>query len=77
VIEPRAVLREFGVELDESVTVHVWDSSAEERYIVIPERPDGTEGMSEQELAALVSRDAMIGVALVTTEPVRALDEPR
>jgi nitrile hydratase len=65
VIEPRAVLREFGLELDESVTVHVWDSSAEERYMVLPERPAGTEHLSEQELAELVSRDAMIGVAKV------------
>jgi nitrile hydratase len=65
VIEPRAVLREFGVELDEDVTVHVHDSSAEVRYLVIPERPAGTEGLSEEDLAALVTRDAMIGVALV------------
>ena len=72
VIEPRSVLREFGLEIDESVTVHVWDSSAEERYIVIPERPAGTDRLSEPELAALVSRDAMIGVARVTTEPVRS-----
>jgi nitrile hydratase len=65
VIEPRAVLREFGVELDESVTVHVWDSSAEERYMVLPERPAGTDHLNEEELAALVTRDAMIGVAKV------------
>jgi nitrile hydratase subunit alpha len=65
VIEPRDVLREFGVELDESVELHVWDSSAEQRYLVLPERPAGTEGMAEDELAALVSRDAMIGVARV------------
>ena len=65
VIEPRAVLREFGLELDESTEVRVWDSSAELRYMVLPERPSGTEVMSEEELAALVSRDAMIGVALV------------
>jgi nitrile hydratase len=65
VSEPRAVLREFGLELDPSITVHVWDSSAEERYMVLPERPPGTDGMSEDELAALVTRDAMIGVALV------------
>ena len=71
VIEPRAVLREFGVELDESTTIHVSDSSAEERYMVLPERPVGTEGMSQAELASLVSRDAMIGVALVTNAPVR------
>ena len=63
VIEPRAVLREFGLELDESVEVRVWDSSAEQRYLVLPERPAGTEGMTEAELARLVSRDSMIGVA--------------
>jgi nitrile hydratase len=65
VIEPRAVLREFGLELDESVEVRVWDSSAEQRYLVLPERPQGTEGMTEAELALLVTRDAMIGVARV------------
>jgi len=63
VIEPRAVLREFGLELDESVEVRVWDSSAEQRYLVLPDRPAGTEGMTEAELARLVSRDSMIGVA--------------
>ncbi|MFN8514194.1 MAG: nitrile hydratase subunit alpha [Chloroflexia bacterium] len=63
VIEPRSVLSEFGLELDESVTVHVWDSSAEMRYMVLPERPAGTEGLTEEELAALVTRDSMIGVA--------------
>src|ERR687888_2644986 len=62
VIEPRAVLREFGLELDDGVEVRVWDSSAEVRYMVLPERPSGTEQLSEAELAALVSRDAMIGV---------------
>jgi nitrile hydratase len=74
VIEPRSVLREFGLDFDESVTIHVWDSSAEERYIVIPERPAGTEQMCESELAALVSRDAMIGVALVSPTPVRGAE---
>jgi nitrile hydratase len=63
VIEPRAVLRELGLTLDEQVEVCVWDSSAEVRYMVLPERPEGTDGMSEEELAALVTRDAMIGVA--------------
>ena len=63
VIEPRAVLREFGLELDESVEIRVWDSSSEQRYMVLPERPDGTEGMSEEQLAELVTRDSMIGVA--------------
>ncbi len=62
VIEPRAVLREFGLELDESVQIRVWDSSAEQRYLVLPERPTGTEGLSEAELAELVTRDSMIGV---------------
>jgi nitrile hydratase subunit alpha len=65
VVEPRAVLREFGLALDESVEVRVWDSSAEVRYLVLPERPPGSEGLSEAELAALVTRDAMIGVAKV------------
>lgn len=74
VIEPRSVLREFGVDLDESTTIHVWDSSAEERYMVLPERPVGSEDMSEAELASLVSRDAMIGVAHVTTTPVRPVE---
>ncbi len=69
VIEPRAVLREFGTELDEAMSVHVWDSSADQRYMVLPLRPDGTADLSEPELAALVSRDAMIGVSLVSTTP--------
>jgi len=63
VIDPRGVLREFGLELDESVEVRVWDSSAELRYMVLPERPSGTEHMNEENLAKLVTRDAMIGVA--------------
>ena len=63
VIEPRAVLKEFGLELDDSVEVRVQDSTAEMRYLVLPRRPAGTEGMSEQELAKLVTRDSMIGVA--------------
>ncbi len=72
VIEPRAVLREFGVELDPSVEIRVWDSSAEQRYLVLPERPAGTERMTEAELAALVSRDTMIGVArVVAPSPAR------
>jgi len=61
--EPRAVLAEFGVALDPKVEVRVWDSSAEIRYMVVPERPKGTEKLSEDELAKLVSRDSMIGVA--------------
>ncbi len=64
--EPRTVLREFGIELDEDAEVRVWDSTAEVRYLVIPERPPGTEGMSEDALAALVTRDAMIGAARVS-----------
>ena len=71
VIEPRAVLREFGLELDGTVEVRVWDSSAEQRYLVLPERPAGTEGMTEAELATLVSRDSMIGVARAAA-PARA-----
>jgi len=63
--EPRVVLAEFGLVLPEDVQVRVWDSSAEIRYLVLPERPAGTEGLSEEELAALVHRDAMIGVARV------------
>jgi nitrile hydratase len=65
VIDPRGVLREFGVELTDDVDVRVWDSTAELRYLVVPERPAGTEGLSEAELAALVTRDAMIGTATV------------
>jgi nitrile hydratase len=65
VLEPRAVLREFGLDLDPSVEIRVWDSSAELRYMVLPERPPGTNGLSEDELAALVTRDALIGVAQV------------
>jgi len=63
--EPRKVLAEFGLELPEHVQVRVWDSSAEIRYLVLPERPAGTEEWSEEQLAALVHRDAMIGVARV------------
>jgi len=65
VIEPRQVLREFGLELSPDVKIHVQDSTAEVRYMVLPERPAGTSHMSEAELAALVTRDAMIGVAKV------------
>jgi nitrile hydratase len=61
--EPRAVLREMGLELPPEVEIRVWDSSSEVRYMVLPERPAGSEGRSEAELRALVSRDAMIGVA--------------
>ena len=65
VIEPRAVLREFGVELPDDVEVRVWDSTAEIRYLVLPERPAGTENLTEEQLAELVTRDSMIGVARV------------
>jgi nitrile hydratase len=60
------VLREVGVELPDDVEVRVWDSTAELRYLVLPERPPGTEGLTEEALAALVTRDAMIGVARVS-----------
>jgi len=66
VIDPRGVLREFGLELREDVELRVWDSTAELRYLVLPERPEGTQGMSEEALAALVTRDAMVGVAKVS-----------
>jgi nitrile hydratase len=65
VIDPRGVLREFGLELQEDVEVRVWDSTAEVRYLVLPERPTGSEELSEEALAALVTRDAMIGVAKI------------
>ena len=71
VVDPRGVLRDFGLELDESTAVKVWDSSAEIRYMVLPERPAGTEGMSEEELTALVSRDSMIGVTKVEKNTLR------
>jgi len=61
VIDPRGVLQKFGLTLDDDVEVRVWDSTAEVRYLVIPERPAGTEGLSIDELAALVTRDSMIG----------------
>ena len=61
VIDPRGVLKKFGLEIGEDVEVRVWDSTAEVRYLVIPERPSGTDGYSEEQLAALVTRDSMIG----------------
>lgn len=64
VIDPRGVLSEFGVSLPEEQKIRVWDSTAELRYLVIPQRPEGTEGFSEEQLADLVSRDAMIGAGL-------------
>ena len=65
VIDPRGVLKELGLLLSEEVEVRVWDSTAELRYLVLPERPAGTEGWTEEQLAALVTRDAMVGVATV------------
>jgi nitrile hydratase subunit alpha len=63
VSEPRAVLAELGLQLPDNIVITVWDSSAELRYMVLPERPDGTDGWTEEQLAAIVSRDCMIGVA--------------
>jgi nitrile hydratase subunit alpha len=67
VINPRGVLREFGLGLPDDVEIRVWDSTAEIRYLVLPEKPAGTEGMTEEQLAALVTRDAMVGVAKVAS----------
>ena len=66
VIDPRGVLREFGLQLPSDVEVRVWDSTAEIRYLILPERPAGTQHLSEEELAALVTRDSMIGVTNVS-----------
>jgi nitrile hydratase subunit alpha len=68
VIDPRGVLGELGLELAQDVEVRVWDSTADLRYLVLPERPAGTEEMSEEELAGLITRDSMIGVARVSVE---------
>lgn len=65
VSDPRGVLDEFGVALPDDVKIRVWDSNAELRYLVLPERPEGTDGMSEDDLAAMVTRDSMIGTAVV------------
>jgi nitrile hydratase len=65
VLDPRGVLRELGIEVPEDVEVRVWDSTSEVRYLVLPERPTGTERWSEAELAGIVTRDSMIGVAKV------------
>jgi nitrile hydratase len=67
VIDPRGVLRDFGVELPATTEIRVWDSTAELRYLVVPMRPAGTENFSEDELAALVTRDSMIGTGLPKT----------
>ena len=69
VMEPRAVLREFGLEVDESKEVRVWDSTASIRYMVLPERPQGTDGLLEDKLAELVTRDSMIGVGVARSIP--------
>jgi nitrile hydratase subunit alpha len=67
VAEPRAVLREFGLELPDEVEIRVWDSSAEVRYLVVPMQPAGTDGLTEEALSALVTRDCMIGTAVPLT----------
>ena len=64
--DPRGLLKEFGLELSEDTEVRVWDSNAEIRYLVLPERPDETENMSEEELQAIVTRDSMVGTGLIT-----------
>jgi nitrile hydratase len=69
VIDPRGLLREFGLELPQDVEIRVWDSTSEVRYLVLPERPAGSETLNEKELAALVTRDAMVGVAKVKLPP--------
>ncbi len=70
VIDPRGVIAEFGVQLPETTSIRVWDSTAEIRYLVIPMQPSGTQGLSEAELASLVTRDSMIGTGLpLTTLP--------
>jgi nitrile hydratase subunit alpha len=72
VIDPRGVLAEFGVTLPDTVKVRIWDSTAETRYLVIPRRPDGTDGWGEERLADLVTRDAMIGTGLALAPSERA-----
>jgi len=67
--DPRGVLRDFGVELPEATAIRIWDSTAEVRYLVIPMRPGGSVNLSESELAALVTRDSMIGTGLALTPP--------
>ncbi len=66
VIDPRGVLREFGLDIDENVEIRVWDSTSEMRYLVLPERPPGSEDLTEEQLVGLVTRDAMIGAAKVS-----------
>jgi nitrile hydratase len=69
VLDPRGVLKEFGLELPDDVEVRVWDSTAEIRYLVLPERPPGTGHLTEEQLATLVTRDSMVGVAKATASP--------
>jgi nitrile hydratase subunit alpha len=69
VLEPRRMLADFGVELSDDVEIRIWDTSAEVRYLVVPMRPEGTEDLSEEELASLVTRDSMIGVGLPLARP--------
>jgi nitrile hydratase len=76
VIDPRGVLAEFGVTIPETTRITVWDSTAETRYMVLPMRPADTEGFSEEALAALVTRDAMIGTGLPRTVPVAPVEMP-
>jgi nitrile hydratase subunit alpha len=73
VAEPRAVLREFGLELPEETAIRVWDSTSEVRYLVVPMRPDGTDGATEEQLAAFVTRDSMVGTGLPAT-PARVAE---
>lgn len=70
--DPRSVQREFGLELDEEVEIRVWDSTSEVRYMVLPARPCGDEDLGEEALAALVSRDSMVGTALAGMRAVKA-----
>jgi nitrile hydratase len=77
VSDPRGVLRDFHLELPDEVEIRVWDSSAEMRYLVMPVRPRGTEHLSEDELAALVTRDAMVGTAVVKYPPPSAASTPK
>lgn len=74
VLEPRAVLRDFGVTLPDAVQLRVWDSTAEVRYLVVPMRPGGTDGWGEEQLAALVTRDSMIGTGLALAPPPQHAD---
>lgn len=70
VIEPRKVLSEFGLDVPADVEIRVWDSTAELRYLILPMRPEGTEGWSEERLAAIVTRDSMIGTAIIPNQHV-------